>query len=551
MLFAAAPQQVAAQAPPPAAAGAAEPTAEVPSSGDASLAQSEAQLKQRYDRLELLASRLGELSAATQPRRAALLRELISQSRGRDVAGQFDRVIEAMEQESYSTALERQNALEADLQKLLDLLLQEDRDRQIESQRKRISRYLQDLNRLIRLQRGVKARTDAGDDAARLAEDQQRVGQRTKQLGDEIEENENSPAPARSPDAGQETKPSPGGDPSSSPPEPMPGEPDGAETKPQPGSPGQPQPQSPSPEANPGSPAGEPSDQQTPQPGPPQSPPNQPPQTTPIERAAERLRQAQLRMEQAKQRLEQAQRDGAADEQTKAVEQLEQAKAELERILRQLREEELERMLATLEARFRKMLDAQIEVYDETKKLDAAANKAPAHELEIAGSRLSRQEATIVREADRALVLLREDGTSVAFPEAIEQARDDMQAIAERLQNAKFEMITQGLEEDVIEALEETLASLQKALQDLRDQQARQGQPGGGQPGQQPLVDKLAELRMIRALQKRVNDRTVQYGAMIDGEQAFQADLLEALDELALRQQRIFQATRDLDRNEE
>ena len=82
-------------------------------------------------------------------------------------------------------------------------------------------------------------------------------------------------------------------------------------------------------------------------------------------------------------------------------------------------------MLVMLEARIRKMLDEQVEIYEETKQLDAAAAKAPEHELEIASGRLARKEGLIVREADRALVLLREDGTSVAFPEAIEQARDD------------------------------------------------------------------------------------------------------------------------------
>ena len=270
-----------------------------------------------------------------------------------------------------------------------------------------------------------------------------------------------------------------------------------------------------------------------------------------MQRAAQKLRQAQQRMEEAQKKLEESKRDGAIEEQSKAVEELEQAKAELERILRQLREEELERMLVMLEARFRKMLDEQIEVYDETKKLDAAAEKAPEHELEIASGRLARKETLIVREADRALLLLREDGTSTAFPEAIEQARDDMQSIAERLRETRVDLITQGLEEDVIAALEETLAALQQALKDLREQKG-QPQPGQGQgqPGEKPLVDQLAELRMIRSLQVRVNKRTQQYGAMIEGEQAEEGDLLEALDGLALRQQKIFQATRELNTKE-
>ncbi|MCC6494426.1 MAG: hypothetical protein IT424_15555 [Pirellulales bacterium] len=554
----------------------ATPSAEAPA-GEESLARTEARLKQRFERLELLVGRLAELSGSTQPRRAALLRQLVTQSRQRDVSGQFDRVVAALEQERYTSALDGQNVLEGELQKLLDMLLQEDRERQIESQRKRIGRYLQDVNRIIRLQRAVKARTDGGDELAELAEDQQHVGDRTNKLSDDIDRQENaqdanqsgqspqgapsdakdqSPAgsqeqrgdeqqkPAANQPPGEQAKPGSEGDQSKPQVDKPSGEPSADSSSP--GESGQ---SSQPPQPGSGSPSGQPPGE-SPQAQSPQSPQSPEAESSPMQRATEQLRQARQRMDQAKQRLDEAQRDGAVDQQQQALEQLEQAKAELERILRQLREEELERMLVLLEARLRKMLDAQVEVYEETKKLDAAAEKAPAHELEIAGGRLSRKEAGIAAEADRALVLLREDGTSIAFPEAIEQARDDMHSIAERLQQTKFEMITQGLEEDVIAALEESLASLQQALDDLRDQKAGQAQQSGA-PGEQPLVDKLAELRMIRALQQRVNDRTQRYGDMIDGEQAFKAELLEALDELSRRQQKIFQATRDLSREED
>lgn len=588
------PQVLAQEATTEAPAPAATPEA----GGEESLAEIEARLAERYARLETLVERLAELSRSTQPRRATLLRQLITQSRDRDVAGQFQKVIDALEQESFSSAIDGQATLETELNKLLELLLQEDRDRQIDSERKRIGRYLQEVNRLIRMQRGVKARTDGGDEAMELADDQKQVGDKTKELGDEVEEAEQTAAEkaaSESPDAESENadgKPSDGEskegsegeakDGESKPSES--GEPkESEESKPQegeqkPGDSGKKEP-SESGESKPGdSPAeqGKPSDgkpsegqpsESKPSPGSPsessgqpgeQSPSGEsspsaepPPPDNPMQRAAQKLRQAQQRMEQAQKKLEESKRDGAVEEQAKAVEELEQAKSELERILRQLREEELERMLVMLEARFRKMLDEQVEVYDETKKLDAASEKAPEHELEIASGRLARKETLIVREADRALLLLREDGTSTAFPEAIEQARDDMQSIAERLRETRVDLITQGLEEDVIAALEETLAALQQALKDLREQkgQPQQGQ-GQGQPGEKPLVDQLAELRMIRSLQVRVNKRTQQYGAMIEGEQAEETDLLEALEELALRQQKIFQATRELNTKE-
>jgi len=267
-----------------------------------------------------------------------------------------------------------------------------------------------------------------------------------------------------------------------------------------------------------------------------------------MEKATQRLQRARQRMQQAQQQLEEAQRSGAAQEQQQAIEELEQAKAELERILRQLREEEMERMLVLLEARFRKMLDDQVAVYDQTVGLDKSSATLAAHELEIASARLGRQERLIVAEAERALVLLREDGTSEAFPEALEQARDDMQTTAERLADAKVEQMTQRYEQDVIAALEETLAALRQALDKLRDQRSRPppGGGSGGAPGEQPLVDQLAELRMIRSLQMRINRRTQDYGKMIEGEQALKADLLKALDELARRQEKLYRATRDL-----
>ena len=533
-------------------------TAQEPSSSGAveSLETIEARLGERYARLEVLASRLAELSDATQPRRAELLRQLVSSGRQRNVPGQFAEIAAALADGSYSTAIDGQTRLQADLEKLLELLLQEDRDRQLDAQRKRVLRYLQDLNRLIRQQRGVAARTEGGDEAAQLSADQRRVQQGAEELQQAIE-NDESTANATPPESEQQggsaeapasdgsAEASPGeagdssegaspSDSSSGPPEAAPLS-DGAAPQPAEGAPSSGSPSQDGGSAGDGG-AG----------APPEDSPSSGPQQSPMQRAADRLRRAQQRMEDAQRRLEEAQRQGAVDQQRQAVEELELAKAELERILRQLREEELERMLVMLEARFKKMLDEQVAVYEATQRLEDSQTQAPAHEVEIAAGRLSRREATLVREADRALVLLREDGTSVAFPEAVEQVRDEMQRIAERLAGVKLDMITQGMEEDVIAALEELLAAVRQQLDQVRDQRAQQ-QAGGGAPGEQPLVDQLAELRMIRALQIRVNRRTQQVGAMIEGEQARDPELRELLAELALRQAKIVEAARDLE----
>lgn len=252
-------------------------------------------------------------------------------------------------------------------------------------------------------------------------------------------------------------------------------------------------------------------------------------------------------MREAKLKLEEARRREAVEDQEKALAELRQAEAELEKILRQLREEELERMLAMLEARFRKMLELQLQVYEGTLIIDQIPPEARGRDDEIAAGRLSRQESIIYNEADKALELLREEGSAVAFPEAVQQMQEDMDQVVVLLAQAAVGEITQGLEEDIIEALEEMIAALEKAQQELEEQQS-QPPPAEGQPQEPPLIDQLAELKMIRSLQLRVNKRTQRYAKLVDGEvgQTDRPDLLRQLRLLSDKEDRIFQVTRDI-----
>ncbi len=260
--------------------------------------------------------------------------------------------------------------------------------------------------------------------------------------------------------------------------------------------------------------------------------------------ARKRLEAAQKRMDEARKKLEKAQHEGAAKDQEEAVKELEQAKAELEQILRQLREEEVQRVLAMLEARFRKMLEMQRDVYDGTVRLDKIPQAERTHNHEIESSRLSGKEMQIVVEIDKTLLVLREDGTTVAFAEAADQMRTDMQQVVDRLSQAKVSQVTQGIELDIIATLEEMIDALKKAQKDLEKNQNKP-RPTSGQEDS-PLVDKLAELKMIRALQMRINTRTERYSKLVEGEQAENAELVDALKRLAERQQRVYRVTHDL-----
>src|SRR5439155_6471291 len=114
--------------------------------------------------------------------------------------------------------------------------------------------------------------------------------------------------------------------------------------------------------------------------------------------------------------------------------------------------------------------------------------------------KLSSDERKIATEAQKALTLLHEEGSSIAFPATVEQMHDDMKQVADRLADAKVDDITIGVEEDIISALEELIAALQQAQRDQEERQRQQQQQQQQQDDEQPLVDQIAELRMIKSL---------------------------------------------------
>ena len=140
-----------------------------------------------------------------------------------------------------------------------------------------------------------------------------------------------------------------------------------------------------------------------------------------------------------------------------------------------------------------------------------------SHAYEIDTGRLSNREAEIVMEVEKALSLLRQEGSSVAMPEAVQQVHDDMQQLVHRLAEGKTEVLTQAIETDVIKALEEIIDALKKAQKDAENKKKPPGPSPNGQPQDPPLIEQLAELKMIRALQMRVNRRTERYSKLVDG----------------------------------
>jgi hypothetical protein len=192
------------------------------------------------------------------------------------------------------------------------------------------------------------------------------------------------------------------------------------------------------------------------------------------------------------------------------------------------------------------MLEMQIQVLAGTEQTHKVvlthADKKPAREDQQSALKLSDQEKDIISEANKAIQMLEEEGSAVAFPEVFQQVREDMKHVQRRLEIADVADVTQAVEKDIIASLQEMIDALKKAQKDLDKQ--KDGKPPEGQPppnADQKLLDKIAELKMIRSLQNRINDRTKFYGRLFPNEQAFDPNLRQSLQQLGERQERIFE----------
>jgi hypothetical protein len=280
------------------------------------------------------------------------------------------------------------------------------------------------------------------------------------------------------------------------------------------------------------------------------------PQPDPVQNARKQIERAEQLQREVERKIEEAkkQRDGQK-ESDDAVRELEKAKKRLEDLLRQLREEELERLLTDLKLRCEEMKRMQIMVLAGTRAVDKAIQANPdkkARRENIQESlKWSDEEKKIVAKADQAIGMLEAEGSAVAFHEVFTQVRDDMKNVKNRLGITDVGKVTQAIEQDIIDTLEEMIKALEKAKKDLKNKKSPP--PKGGQPPpnqDQKLLDQIAELKMIRAMQMRVNRRTLMYAREYEGEQANEPRIQSELLDLAGRQDRVFEVTNKIARGD-
>ena len=580
------------QEPEAGRSGAPQPQNAASGEDPAALAAREQQLLAQYRELEKTFLRLADLLAASDPRRAAVLRSVFEQARDQEVGGRLDTIVQLLEKGQLLKAGTTQASAIEQLRELLTLLEAGDSDRHLANSKEEVKQFLARVSKLIAKQRDIEGSTEAGAREAQLLDRQNALAGETSDLSRELggfakrmEVRDAGGEPVKD---GKEAKDDPNADSAEGD---QPGAPEGGKQSPQEGQPAAEKPAGkpgdrPS-EAEAGKPAGEgepqpgegePAGKENPdsgegekggstkpsQGGEPaegegsgdspqeQNEPGQQPEgddeSSRAKRTQQRLEAAAERMRRAEEGIEKAKRRDARQEQEKAIEELETARAELEEILRQMREQEVERLLVQLETRLRAMLRAEKAVLAAAEKIAAEPTAGRERERELEAARLGREQTAIGAEAAKALTLVRDDGSAVAIPEALEQVRDDATQAAARLGRGDVGGTTRGIVQDIVSSLEEMVAALEKAQREQQQQQ--KGSAGGrpAEPGEQPLVDKLSELKMIRSLQMRVNTRTRRFSQVLGegAEQAEEPELLDAVRRLSDRQRKIERAAHDI-----
>jgi len=265
----------------------------------------------------------------------------------------------------------------------------------------------------------------------------------------------------------------------------------------------------------------------------------QPP--APGQKSVERATQSQQR---AAESLEQANPEQAAEDQEQALEDLRQAQRELDDTLEQLRLEQQEEMLAALEQRFRAMLAMQIDAAKRTRVLDARGRDTWNRTDQLELAEVSQVQRRVGEEADVAAEILIKEGTTVVFPSIVEQVRDDAWSVGEQLAATETGRFVQDAQADI----EQTIRELIAAVEEKQDQLAS-GQQQPGQSGQQanpPLLPGSAELKLLRAVQIRVNNATDRADSARAEGDADPQQLQTRLDSLRARQNKVAELAKSM-----
>ena len=228
-------------------------------------------------------------------------------------------------------------------------------------------------------------------------------------------------------------------------------------------------------------------------------------------------------------------------EQRKALASLKYAKEllaeEAERLARQLRAEVKKRVMDGLTL----MLEMQTAVRERTEALAPGVKKGSRQAL-IALTSLAKREEKITATAQDLINVVEETEFGIALPAALAAVRDATEGV-------HISLAEGDASSDVVKAekqIEADLKAMLEIVSEMTEANSRRGRRGGaGTPEElrKELNRIVSELRMLRLLETRVRENTVQVDAKRAAETSLPADLRRRIEQLEGRQFDIQEAT--------
>ena len=547
----------------------------------------------RYARFERMLTQMADILGRQDPERADLLRRAIGKGREDQVKEDIEKVVELLGKSELGTATEKQTEIVASLETLLKLLQSEDRRSSVEREQERLNGLLKDVRSILAEQKSARAATQNSEAPSNAAPGQQKALEGAKKALDSMKEHDDQQAEAeqgddkdgdeaKAPDSSEKSdgkgtgKSKDGKSAKGKSTEGKPGEekkkdgdaegtdPEGKDRESKKKGDQEPKGDS-TPDSKPGD--AEPKDGESKDgkdgksidsgskseqkssgkkksagKSGEKSGKDEPKQTP----GREQLENAQEQMERALEELKEQEREKALEHEDEALEELHEAASELEEMLKQLREEEKEMLLASLEARFQRMLIAETQIQEGTVSLAATPQKDWLDQYYGRCRELAQQQTELASECAQTVNLLREDGTSVSILLAVEDIEADMGSVSGWLQESKVGDLTQSVQNDIIESLKQLIETTQKEMQEMKEQQ-QQSQQQEGPPQKPGLVELMAEIKMLRNLQLQVNRRTKQVDGLLQSASSEDlSSLKKQVHDLAVRQRRLIETAKEL-----
>ncbi|MEM7199878.1 MAG: hypothetical protein AAF628_06410 [Planctomycetota bacterium] len=243
-------------------------------------------------------------------------------------------------------------------------------------------------------------------------------------------------------------------------------------------------------------------------------------------------------------------RDGAAgrakQSQQDAQEQLDEAAKALEEAVEQQKERLQEELVRALEERLGAMLAAQQElsartdVADRLRREALAADGRTSTALRERCLELATGERGLADQADEALALLHDDGSTAVLPDMVTELRDDLRRVAERLADERTGTPTQAAQAEIEAMLQDLIDALRQSAEDSESGEGGQGD------GEGEMVPTSTEVKLLLTLQQRVAARTKAYDGDVPPNAREGEDAKAEAAEIARKQGRVHDLTRKL-----